>query len=379
MEPPLAEDLHNLPLEESLRGPVSRSSSSGKTVASQTAWRPPGVKGMLVTEKGLRHIRRIFGVLQGKSKVFEARGFLEDRPIRILFDRRGDFDVVTTAAVRYPSGDRFDLQRIENPQNIPAYLKAQKHVRVQAVCCHVSVKGRTIRIQPMLLRGQEPCALLGRHSSEKFFLQVARRFGSKLTRRVLLAKGKQLIRQWMETENQDTSQPVNKKQGLAEGESSTVPTRESIPRRNPVSSEEEDTDVISDSDQENDPPQAETSSARRPQPGASRDSSEDDEMSSDDGAGDEGLSLDEILRRENAVKDRIRARLEMVTERRRALDRLKRLRQLEAQLQPAPEEETVQKYRRESMDRSDDLLKLCRRYYEQLQSGTVTSDDSNRR
>lgn len=128
--------------------------------------------------------------------MFSATG-LEDRPVKLLFDRRGDFYVMTTTALRYPSGDGMDLQRIESPQNIPAYLKVQKHVKVQAVDCHVSVKGRTINIQPMLLRGEEPCVLLSRYSSEKFFLQVARRLGSKLTSRVLLAKEKELIKRWM--------------------------------------------------------------------------------------------------------------------------------------------------------------------------------------
>ncbi|KMQ86320.1 methanol dehydrogenase regulator -like protein [Lasius niger] len=130
------------------------------------------VRNVPVNEKGLRHICRIFSVLKGESRVFTAYGHLEDRPVKILFDMRGDFDVATTVAVRYNSGSKLDLEYVNDPQNIPAYLKAQKNVKIQAVNCHVAVRGSAIAIQPMLLRGEDPVVLLSRYSSEKFFLHL---------------------------------------------------------------------------------------------------------------------------------------------------------------------------------------------------------------
>ncbi|KMQ94465.1 prephenate dehydratase [Lasius niger] len=98
---------------------------------------------------------------------------------------------------------------------------------------------------------------------------------------------------------------------------------------------------------------------------------------SDAGSGDRDadLSLEEILREEDAVKARIRARMEVATERQRALERLARLRQVEARLRELPDEGTLRKLRSDSQVRSEDFMQLCKQYFVHLQAGRVVTDD----
>lgn len=44
-----------------------------------------------------------------------------------------------------------ELKLIDDPQDIPAYLKQQKRVKMQAVHCKIEIRDRYIRTQPMIL------------------------------------------------------------------------------------------------------------------------------------------------------------------------------------------------------------------------------------
>ncbi|KMQ90096.1 pol polyprotein [Lasius niger] len=602
-----AHKLHNIAVEfpKERVGPRSADEPTGR--------RTQATKYSPVNEKGLRHIRRIFGVLRGESRVFAAPGHIRDRSVRVLFDMRGDFDVATTAAVRDSSGNKLDLEYINDPQNIPAYLKAQKNVEIQAVNCRVAVRGTAIAIQPMLLRGEDPVVLLSRYSSEKFFLHLTRRSAPKLSRRVRLAKGKQLVQQWMEQRGQRDPLPETRMETLTSHQMRSVAARRSLSQENTpgetredtivqkiVSEEEEssiedqDTDVIADSEQERIRGPVETSVREKVQPSrrayftssqwqelwssdeeeqratkirrtenrksdtsecsikaakdfvkfvscmrnlpvvdltreaiercdseesetrkskvteprekqgesakdtvaispktdknivseiqsafftppadtgvegvemrvgegetnlspvscarmddetqsqsfvvarnesagayglvessrvirelsgksdasetrscknapgessvrdlVARDSnlfrcrhpsvcemsnrSVDDAVSQPGGReGDPGMSLEDILREENQIKDRIRARMEMSTERQKALERVRRLRRIEESLDEAPSEDALRQCRQRAIERSEDLLKFCKSYYEYLQAGRVITDD----
>ncbi|CAL1672743.1 unnamed protein product [Lasius platythorax] len=253
-EPDSVEVLHDIPEDLSRAKPVCGvSSARADGTASLGKSLKPRYKP--VSEKGLRHIKRIFRVLRGESRVLSAEGRLEDRSVRVLFDMRGDFDVVTTAAVAYPSGGRMRLEYIENPHNVPAYLKAQRHVRVQAVNCKITIKGRSMELQPMLLRGQDPMVLLGRHASTSFLLRISRRPGAKLSRRVLLHRGKQIIQRWMEADSRER-QPSQEASQLSSSGGRSDETAGAATTR-------EDTRAANDSDQENVPTKEDAASRRK--------------------------------------------------------------------------------------------------------------------
>ncbi|KMQ94466.1 methenyltetrahydrofolate cyclohydrolase [Lasius niger] len=236
--------LHEIPVDLPQVKPALRTSSDLMDSYSRLKYMP-------VTKKGLRHIKRIFGVLRGESRMFSAPGHLEDRPVRVLFDMKEDFDVVTTAAVTYSTGVRMQLDYVEDPQNIPAYLKAQKYVQVHAVNCRVAIKGRSMKIQPMLLRGEEPLVLLSRHSSTAFLLHISRRPGTKLSRSVLLSKGKQLIQRWTEASPRDKSRAPARDRSTPTRTNNESRARRESPRSEVTAGRREEPEEPDDSDREN--------------------------------------------------------------------------------------------------------------------------------
>ncbi|KMQ86120.1 nucleotide sugar dehydrogenase [Lasius niger] len=67
--------------------------------------------------------------------------------------------------------------------------------------------------------------------------------------------------------------------------------------------------------------------------------------------------------------------MEVAAERQKALERLRKLRQMEARLQKISDEETLRRLHLESHERSRDLIQLCKQYFEYLQSSKVVTDD----
>ncbi|CAL1672116.1 unnamed protein product [Lasius platythorax] len=67
--------------------------------------------------------------------------------------------------------------------------------------------------------------------------------------------------------------------------------------------------------------------------------------------------------------------MEVANERQKALERIRRLRQIEAGLDETPSEDALRQYRQRTAERSKDLLQFCKKYYDHLQAGRVITDD----
>ncbi|KMQ90342.1 s68306 pol retrotransposon woot [Lasius niger] len=150
-----------------------------------------------VTEKGIRHIRRIYQILTAKEgDVFSAKGSLMNLRTKIIFDRRGEFDVVTTTAVDKLKEADITPDYVTDLKRIPVYLQQQRRIRVLGINALVGIRSNYINAQLMMLQGNEACVLLGRHSTEKLFLQVMHDQRGLYRRRTLLDKGQERIAEW---------------------------------------------------------------------------------------------------------------------------------------------------------------------------------------
>lgn len=173
-----------------------------------------------------------------------VEGKLESHPVKLLFDKKGDFDVITSAAVEKLEAGKIKVEYINDPENIPAYLKQQRNVKIQAINCRVGVRDKNVDVQPMILHGREPCVLLSRYSIEKFYRQLMKH-GVSYTRRTLLAKGERKLQRWIEEDLEARKHSNDPSTSMSE-EISKKSQR--IPRKSSFS--EEDTDVVMNSEDE---------------------------------------------------------------------------------------------------------------------------------
>ncbi|KMQ89606.1 retrotransposon ty3-gypsy subclass, partial [Lasius niger] len=126
----------------------------------------------LISEKGMRHVSRLIGLISGRQKLQCVFGTVEGREMKILLDFRGKFNVITEKAISLIESKKDKLKRIKDSENIPEYLKRERRVKIRAVRIEIVVRQRKITIEAMILSSDEICALLGR--------QACRELGGKL-------------------------------------------------------------------------------------------------------------------------------------------------------------------------------------------------------
>ncbi|KMQ83166.1 retrotransposable element tf2 protein type 3 [Lasius niger] len=143
-------------------------------------------KKLLVSEKGMRHISRLMRLISGKQPLDNVVGLVENQQMKILFDHRGEFNVVTEAAIRQIESKVGRLERLRNSASIPAYLKKEKKIKVRAVKLNIIIANRELNIEAMILNKEEEiCVLFGRHACKEM--------GRKLSK---LPKGNDELTRW---------------------------------------------------------------------------------------------------------------------------------------------------------------------------------------
>ncbi|CAL1671828.1 unnamed protein product [Lasius platythorax] len=80
-------------------------------------------KKSLISEKGMRHVSRLIKLISGKQPLQSLIGVVEGLEMKILFDFRGKFNVITKTAVELIESKVRKLKRIKNSESIPKYLK----------------------------------------------------------------------------------------------------------------------------------------------------------------------------------------------------------------------------------------------------------------
>lgn len=191
--------LQNIAIDESMCDAKMRASSilSESDFEERAVLKTERSKPVPITEKELRHIKRIFNVIGEDTPLFSVDGKLENCPMRLIFDKRGDFDVITSAAVQRLEDGNVKVEYIDDPENIPAYLKQQRNVKIQAINCRVGVRDKYVNIQPMILHGKEPSVLMSRHAIEELYEQMMKHSGFRYAKRTFMVKGEEKLHRWI--------------------------------------------------------------------------------------------------------------------------------------------------------------------------------------
>ncbi|KMQ88181.1 retrovirus-related pol polyprotein from transposon [Lasius niger] len=120
-----------------------------------------------ISEKGMRHIKRLIDLISGRKNLPFLVGKVEQIRTKIIMDTRGEFNVITCAAVKEIEKRVRKLVRSKDSENIPAYLKREKRVTFKTVTVETELFNRTIKVEAMILDGDERCLVLGRKARKK--------------------------------------------------------------------------------------------------------------------------------------------------------------------------------------------------------------------
>jgi len=93
-----------------------------------------------ISEKGMRHIIRISRFISEKEKEITIDGLVNNIPLKLLPDFRGEFNVITRKALELIENKKEKLRRIYNTRSIPSYLRNERKIRFKAVGITIEVK-----------------------------------------------------------------------------------------------------------------------------------------------------------------------------------------------------------------------------------------------
>lgn len=119
-------------------------------------------KSSEISEKGIRHITRLKKMMAGDRLNQFFMGYVEGQKIKLRFDHRDNFNIITSAAVKMIEDNARKLDHIKGSKNIPAYLRNEKKVKFKTVKIRTVVFETTILVEAMILDSEGPCILLGR-------------------------------------------------------------------------------------------------------------------------------------------------------------------------------------------------------------------------
>ena len=150
------------------KSPTLRKTPEVRDEANSPKKRIPRRRSAAISEKGMRHINRIVKLISGSSPLPSVTGLVENQMLRVLLDNRGEFNVISRAALDIIEERTGKLKRHTESKNIPAYLRQEKNVKFKAVSFNLSIAKRSTKIEAMILDGPEQRILLGRHACKAF-------------------------------------------------------------------------------------------------------------------------------------------------------------------------------------------------------------------
>lgn len=119
-------------------------------------------KKSIISDKGMRHISRLKKLISGVKPLPFFIGKISGKEIRVKFDQRGEFNVITKPAVKQLEDMGEKLDRLKESKNIPAYIRREKKVKFKATRVELSIFEKTLPVEAMILDTDEPCIMLGR-------------------------------------------------------------------------------------------------------------------------------------------------------------------------------------------------------------------------
>lgn len=120
-------------------------------------------KSQTISEKGMRHVSRLIDLITGRKKLPFMRGNVEGQQMKIILDTRGEFSIISKAAVKDIELQRTTkLERINDSKSIPMYLRRERKKFFHVVRVQISLMGHTQSIEAMILKADESCVLIGR-------------------------------------------------------------------------------------------------------------------------------------------------------------------------------------------------------------------------
>lgn len=111
----------------------------------------------------MRHISRITRLISEKErpKINTVNGIINGHPMEILFDIRGEFNIITKAALKLIEMSEGSLRRLYESKSIPSYLRKEKKVKFKVVRLKIEAYFQTIEEEAMILPEDTPYVLIG--------------------------------------------------------------------------------------------------------------------------------------------------------------------------------------------------------------------------
>lgn len=113
--------------------------------------------------KGRGQIRQFLSVIKERKPRITINGYIQDVPLKIIIQRKGKYDLITTEAISLIKMSGAGLKSEVATKNIPALLQ-NENMRFCTVNCEVKVREQSIRIKPLVIISNRPCIVLGKGS-----------------------------------------------------------------------------------------------------------------------------------------------------------------------------------------------------------------------
>lgn len=126
-------------LTESLRTTELERGEPTKSMPEKTSNLKKRRKSSIISEKGARYISRFITMISGEKKIPIVVGTVEGRRMNVRFDKRGEFNVISKAAVKEIESNGKTLEKIPESNTIPAYLKREKRIKFKATKVQIVV------------------------------------------------------------------------------------------------------------------------------------------------------------------------------------------------------------------------------------------------
>jgi len=125
-----------------------------------------------ISEKGMQHIIRISRFISEKEKEITIDGLVNDIPLNLLPDFRGEFNVITRKALELIENKNGSLRRIYDTKSIPSYLRNERKIRFKVVGINIEVKFEKTYEEAVVIQHNKPYIIVGRHVCKKRGLKI---------------------------------------------------------------------------------------------------------------------------------------------------------------------------------------------------------------
>ncbi|XP_036139609.1 uncharacterized protein LOC118644672 [Monomorium pharaonis] len=234
------------------------SNNSDKSSENGMIQRRKRRKRQVISEKGMRHISRITRLLEGHIQTGSIIAKVENQEIKVIMDTRGEFNVITTEAVKVIETSGRKLTRTTESKNIPVYLRREKRTTVEAVTVQTEIFARKIMVEAMILEQSEPILLIARNSRKELASLIRNsensdkkleRWGRARSKNVMPQMREQLQRSNYQEEREETNLPNYIKNHENQSEQPSLKLDATEDRRSESDILIDDSDIIQDSEE----------------------------------------------------------------------------------------------------------------------------------